>query len=125
MSAPASQVTFGGVAISGYSTLGEGGLQIAYSQVTAGQSDLDMSDGTLVRQSFFSKWQIVITGSGTVPPQLRALEPLTTTKSLTVPDVEGSGGTETYTVWGTLQEDHSINAQGSARATWSLTCREA
>ena len=106
MTTPTSQVTFGGVSISGYCTLGAGGLSVSYDRAPAGQADLDMSDGTLVRQVFFTKWAITVTGAGTVPPALRALD-LTTTKSLTVPDAEEGGGTKTYTVWGTLQESGS------------------
>jgi len=124
MTTPTSQVTFGGVDISGYCTLGAGGLQVAYSLAPAGHTDLNMSDGTLVRQVFFSKQQIIVTGAGTVPPELRALD-LETTKSLTVPDAEEVGGTKTYTVWGTLQENHNINASGAGRVGWTLTCREA
>jgi hypothetical protein len=124
MTTPTSQVTFGGVSISGYSTLGAGGLRVSYALAPQGSSDLDMSDGTLVRQVFFSKKQIVVSGAGTVPPALRALD-LTTTKSLTVPDAEEGGGTKNYTVWATLQENHDINAPGAGRVGWSLTCREA
>lgn len=124
MTAPTSQVTFGGVSISGWATLGEGGLGIDYSLASQGHSDLVMSDGTNVRQAFFQKWQIIITGAGTIPPALRALD-LTSTKSLTVPDPEEAGGTAAYTVWATLKENHSINAGGASRAGWTLTCREA
>lgn len=125
MTAPTSQITFGGVAISGWSTLGQGGLQIDYELDSDGWSDLIMSDGTNVRQSFFQKWRITVTGTGTVPPQLRALD-LTTTKSLILPDPEDTDdGLVTYTVWATLNEGHAINGSGAGRATWTLVCREA
>ncbi|MCP4304707.1 MAG: hypothetical protein GY788_07490 [bacterium] len=124
MTAPVSQVSFGGVDISGYCTLGESGLNNSYALDPAGHADLYMSDGTLVRQVFFSKQQIIVAGTGTIPPELRALD-LSTTQSLEIPDVEEAGGTRTYSVWATLQENHSVNASGAGRVGWTLTCREA
>lgn len=124
MTAPTSQVSFGGVDISGYCTLGEGGLSLAEDLDSAGWSDLVMSDGTIVRQVFFQKGQIVISGAGTIPPELKSLD-LTTTKELVIPDLEEAGGTKTHTVWAAFQQTSAINASGAARVGWTLTCREA
>lgn len=116
MTAPTTQVTFGGVAIDGYATIG---LGIAYEEF-GGFTDLRQMDGTGVRQHAWTKQRITVTGTGWAPTALRALD-LSTSKTLVVPDPEGGGGTGTYTVLARLREQHNPN---TADVSWTLSCDE-
>ena len=116
MTAPTSQISFGGVDVSGYASLG---LTVAYEDI-GGFTILRQMDGTGVRQQAWTKKRITLNCTGWAPTALRALN-YSTTKSLTVPDPEGGGGTETYTVFAELREQHAIN---TGDVSWLLVCEE-
>ena len=116
MTAPTSQVTVGAVNVSGYATQN---CRIQYQPI-GGYTVLRQSDGTGIRQQAWTKTRLVITGDGRAPTALRAIS-YAAALSVTVPDPEEAGGTQTYTVFAELNEQHDINA---GRSSWSLTCEE-
>ena len=122
MSAPTSQVTIGGVDVSGYCTLGASGLGAAHGYAPEGRNDLVLSDGTLVRQQFFHKRTISIAGSGTIPPGLIGLN---TSAAISVSIPDGDGGTLALSIWATITQNDSLNAGADgARHSWAVTGRE-
>ena len=123
MSDPSSQITFAGVSLSGFATLG---LRVGYDKVPGGASVLRMANGDAVRQEFWDKALITLTCTGVAPSGLKGLD-YDQTFTLIVPDPDDPGATglpqsASYTVYASLREEHDINGAVSA---WTLVCEEA
>lgn len=117
MTAPTSQITFALVALDGYATLG---LRVRYEDF-GGFGTLRMSDGSAVRQQFWTKKRITLTANGWAPTALKALD-YNQTFTLTVPDPEDAvDGLVDYTVFAQITEEHDING---AAVSWTLVCEE-